>query len=264
MEQKKELCLYDSNRMIDILAPVASALQKGDWYMKGGLIYYATISPVYSGWNQTIPCPDRDCIRWLHIFFNAYNIVPKPCFGCFKIVTMPQTVKDLMRVKTVQERMGLPAKCGIEERGYVERNYGGYWYAPLGKGLKVARRLLNEVKKQLVFEFGEEAAPHTILKRGCTEMERSWGPSHEWGYDVRLEMLYELLEAGYAKIPVDHKDPSMKMPHTLNRWIEFAASIGDMTYKEFKPVLHPSPVDYTFENHGVEEEEIVVIGGDDE
>jgi hypothetical protein len=262
MEKMKDL--YVESSMIDIIRPVANAFKSKGWEVRDGKIFYTTYSPMDNGWNLTVPTTDRDCIRWLHIFFNAYGIIPKPCFGCFKVVVLPRTLEELMRIKGVQENMGMPAKCGIELRGYVPRAYGAYWYAPLGGGLEVARNLLNEVKKQIELEFGKEDPPFALLKRACTEMERAWGPSNEWAYTPEQAMKYELLEASYGQVDVPQKEPSFKRPYMFGQWIEYAMSIGDATYKKYAEDLVPTPVDYTFSNHGLEEEEVEIIGGDDE
>lgn len=248
--------LEDSGPKLRVLLPVMELIQSGKWTLEDGLIKYVASSEASlgNGWWLSVVPEDRDCLRWLQVFFGYYGIIPEPCFGCYKIVVMPRNFDELMIIKKLQEEMGFPSKCGIEIREYVGRNYGAYWYAPLGKGLGAARRLLNEVKQMLERHFGKEG-PKVILKRACTEMERKYGDSNLWRQNEQSAEFYKLLESSYAIVESSQADSEYKRATTLNQWIKWAFERGDETYQKYgiKP-LEPTPVDYTDKDHGIEGE----------
>ncbi len=252
MKREQDMKLEDQLQFVDVLSPVASNLEKGLWkFDEEGRIIYSTYPPVNNGWNISVQTKDRDCIRWLHIIFQIYRLVPKPCFGCFKVVVMVKNLKQLFRIREIQERMGLPSKCGIETRTHVPRLYGAYWYAPLGCKLEVARRLFEQVKKELDLEWKEDAPP-VILKRGCTEMELGWGPSEKWAYSPQDEQRWQLINASYAQVPTSDKEPMMKKTRTMLQWIDWARRHGDATVAEFGDLFR-KPTEYSASNWGLEE-----------
>ncbi len=253
---------YNELGMQNLVRPVLTDIEAGRWkILPDGRIEYGVRQIMSNGWVNNKLAKDRNCIRWNNIYFLIYGVLPEKCFGCWKVVVEPRTVEELFMVCEEQKKMGFPGKCGIELREYVDRNYGAYWYAPLGKGLEVARKLHGEVEGMLKRVFGEDH-PRIILKRGCTEMERGRGPSHLWKWKLGEKELHEMLE----NVIVDpdmvsvSKEYRLKVIETMQQWIEYARGKRDMSYRQFWPeMIPPVAVDYTTENHGVEEELVEVV-----
>ena len=129
-------------------------------------------------------------------------------------------------------------KCGVEQRDFVPRNYGGYFYC---KGLEVGLARYQTVRN-LVDEFISPDVD-VILKRFCTEFELMLGPSDkyqppDWA-DEREKQIWETTE---------FNDPAFIQPkyvrdHAIQYWMLFAWGRGDKTvmlYNNGQPLFPPS------------------------
>lgn len=221
---------------------------------------------------------DFDCFLWNRIFHHGVaqeRMVHTHCQNCFKIVVMPRTHRELLRLEEYQETCGMRCKCGIEIREYVSRPYGGYFYSWEDGELEehlyridgedAGRfRVVNDIaaidKGRAKYEIVKAAmAEHVqiedgeipvILKRGCTEFEAHCGPTDEPRYrHISDEQL--ALEAGIDEhVAYDEGHFIAKQPDVVKdairmRWAEFAHYIGDMSYIEWlgHPISVP-PVTY--------------------
>ena len=207
---------------------------------------------------------DFDCYLWNRIFHHTaakQKMVHTHCHTCFKVVVMPRTFAELLRLEEYQESCGLRCKCGIEERDYVARPYGGYFYSwepgelsmmqyvPNDGGEPAAAVVINDsealrkgrLKYKLIVEamaehvqIGDTPVP-VILKRGCTEFEANCGPTNDPEYRVISEEQLALEDAIDENVEYEHSLFVAPQPDVIKdairlRWAEFAHFIGDMTY----------------------------------
>lgn len=226
---------------IDILAPL---FEKG-WYIdkKDCKLKRPLAINVESPWIYVNPNPNIDCI----FNFNTYEvlkIVPRVCRGCFKVVIRPNTVAQLIKLYEIMSTIfidkGLNCKCGVEDRKYVSANYGGYNY---NRGLEQGEKSYVIIRKIVDDHIGSDVG--VILKRGCTEMELSTGPSKDyvvpdWA-DALEDKIMEVLELPLTKTST----PKIIADHTIRKWLEFAWDRGDKTCLEFSDgiPIFPNKID---------------------
>jgi hypothetical protein len=202
-------------------------------------------------WHYTIPAYELDCWTWTEIMFETVGrgtsrrFVPSMCQWCFKVVCRMKTLRQLFAMKALQERLQLPGKCGIEVRPLVHGNYGSYFY---NRGLEEGQRNFEIIRQSIHDdpELGPELAAGTILKRGCTEMELTCGPSDKWEVTANQLRVEKMINQVVVRDPYQGPMPPHVVKHTLRKWIEFAYSIGDETYKLYtggRP-LYRQPVVY--------------------
>lgn len=184
-------------------------------------------------WIFTKKAPDRNCFLWEKIYFMLFKMIPRECFNCYKIVTKPKNVKQLFKLADLQEKLGLPAKCGIDTRGYNRYGgiYSGFWYAPLPGGLEGAKDLFTKISRDIISEVG--FGLKTFLKRGCTEFENTFGASDKWQSHPMWEGMQNELDSLF-----DIKDPEVLQPELYKRhikitWLGAAFERGDELVKEF-------------------------------
>ena len=232
---------------------------------------------------------DFDCYLWNRVFFHTaarQKMVHTHCQTCFKVVVMPRTFAELLRLEEYQETCGLRCKCGIETREYVGRAYGGYFYswepgelefqayATVGGGMTGRYLVVNDTdalrKGQLKYDrivadmaehvqIGDTAIP-VILKRGCTEFERDCGPTNDPRYRHISDEQLALEDAIAEYVDYEHGKFTSVQPEVVKdgirmMWADFAHFIGDMTYVEWLGrSLSVPPVTYHEGYHEAEEE----------
>lgn len=191
-------------------------------------------------WTFSTVCPDRKCAKWLGVYFKFYHILPPPCKQCWKVVYVPQALDELIELSKFQARLGLPGKCGTEARDYTSGigGYRAFWYCPYYKGLKAARAHFGRIKNALIKEFGEdfilrrEAQDRLYLKRGCTELERDFGPSDKWD-EIDHSRKFNLLETVWED-PFEPRIEFTPLRYTnYKRWIETAMAYGDLSVIQY-------------------------------
>lgn len=197
---------------------------------------------------------DRHCSWYKHID-ACHDFIPKKCMHCWKVVVMPKTLKALFQLlsierKMVEENPYCYCKCGIETRGDVERNYGGYFYT---NSLKEGLIRLEEVREKVYPVLGDDTT--VILKRSCTEYERKYGPSNQWDskrteqHEIIEERLNQIFKVGYE----DLTNPDLMQAHTMVKWIKFAADRGDPTIPELNGGRRIYPGYVTYEQKSKED-----------
>ena len=236
MNKAPEISLYDQLKFIDVIDPILEP------YMQGKVIAdietkrlslhkYIALNRV---WIFAKVCQDRKCAKWLGIYNSFYKIFPPPCKQCWKVVYAPQSLTELIEVQKLQDSQGLPSKCGTEARDYTSGlgGYRAFWYCPFYAGLDGARAHFERVKSALIKHFGETfildrlAHGKLFLKRGCTELERDFGPSDTWD-QIDHSAKFRLLEAVWED-PQEMIEEWGPLKYTnLKRWIEFAVAHGD-------------------------------------
>lgn len=246
--------LYEELDFIDILTPVQGLLKRQQIKLElDGTIDIGEL--IFTGdrpWINCLPEPNRRCGTWLSFYFKYYRIVPRGCRNCWKVCFTGRikdgwTLDDLFKLREVQDKLGIPGKCGVERRAYTGAlgSYRAFWYAPLGGGLAEARQVYREVKKAMGSLRGvRNRKSELILKRGCTEMEHLYHPSSTWdrlaeerAWDLRESLLNASVRDEYAS----DKEPTAQVKQTERIWIEYAFEHGDSTYMNYKegPMVPP-------------------------
>lgn len=248
-EQQSLYTRLKSNDVISMVYPLLASgvfrAREPDGYIVPNLEGIMTESP----WIHTAENDLKfHCRLWHNISFNVvsknipkpYQFVPRGCQECWKVVVKPKTVEQLFSVLDIQQKLNRTSKCGIEERPTVKGLYGAYFFNnSLDEGLEryeiIKSELLNtEVLSPLVDEVDQNGrTTRIILKRGCTEMEHTVGPSNKWEITETQNMIEDLIEK-YIEMDLNKGG---QPPHIINhikcRWIEWAAGNEDETYLNY-------------------------------
>jgi len=182
----------------------------------------------------------QDCAEHL-------NFVPTYCLNCWKTVVAPSTLVDLLRLFALQKELaeGDPTctcKCGYEERPYVPRLYGGYFYSRTQEdGLKRTKQVRAAVDQAI--------GPHVpvILKRYCTEFERKFGPTDQYKQGPDAKIWEEIINEYVDLPPRDYADgflpqSELTRKHVLNKWLDFAIKYdynSILAINNGKPIFRP-------------------------
>ena len=185
-----------------------------------------------------------NCDRHFEVF-NTFNVIPKFCFGCFKVLIEPNNVVDLIKLYFVFDNLNLKndntRKCMIELRSNISGSYKGFIYC---SSLNEA----NEIRDQVDETLKKKIEKKTLIsvKRGCSEFAISY-PEYKKINDVNSELMKynkewkekeKLIDSTRSKknILVKKKQKSL---HGINlsdvliirNWLGYAKKIGDMSYK---------------------------------
>jgi hypothetical protein len=241
MIEKQEPSFYDQLNSIDVIDPILEAFMQGrvDAKIDGKLALHRQMA-LNRKWTFAAMCKDRKCAKWLGIYAVFYKILPPPCLQCWKVVFAPATVVELIETQKFQEELGLPAKCGIEARDYTSGlgGYRAFWYCPFYAGLDGARAHFGRIKNALIKFFGEPLVLERIdqgklfLKRGCTELERDFGPSDQWD-EIDHSGKFKLLETVWEDPEEMTKEWPPLIYTNFKRWIEWAIAHGDQTARQY-------------------------------
>lgn len=243
-EAPREIPLYEQLCAIDIIDPILDLWHQGK--MSAGLDGKFRLHDELAlnrTWIFGAFCPERDCVKWLTIYHRYYRILPPPCKNCWKVVMAPRTIIELIEVQKLQDELNWPSKAGLENRDYTSGlgGYRAFWYCPFTKGLEGGRAHFKRVQKALEKHLGKEKIAWYLehgllyLKRGCTELERDFGPSDQWDkidHSAKFNLLESVWET--SKQPNDLKGEFSPLIYTnLKRWIEFAVAHGDPTVVQY-------------------------------
>ena len=118
-----------------------------------------------------------NCHRHERIF-NEHNIIPKFCFGCFKVQVEPRTFVELLKLFLLFDWIALKAnntrKCMVELRDGIPGFYKGLIYC---SSLDEANSIHSNISTH-VSELIDPKVPCSI-KRGCSEFAQAFP---EYGY----------------------------------------------------------------------------------
>ena len=113
-----------------------------------------------------------NCSRHERIF-NVRNVIPKFCFGCFKVQVEPRTVVELIKLFLLFDWIVLKAnntrKCMVELRDGVSGFYKGLIYC---SSLEEAESIHSSISTY-VSELIDPNVPRSI-KRGCSEFAQAY------------------------------------------------------------------------------------------
>ena len=187
-----------------------------------------------------------NCGRHFKVF-NEFNIIPKYCFGCYKIQINLKTVVDLIKLFLIFNKIKLKRnnirKCIIENRNKIQGNYKGYIYC---KEIAEAETIRKMIKKMIAQE--DIGLDNITLKHGCSEFYESYpefkkiNPNNEkqMKYDNEWKSFEEIIDSKEPKrIDEDKKIFSKSIEGInlsdiliINNWISYAQIIGDESYKK--------------------------------
>jgi len=207
----------------------------GQWVFTTGLHF----EPEYPWWF--FGSDDRmNCNLWKIVFYDfiadydpELSCVASHCQNCYKVVVKPKTWKDFTELEEVFEGLGMPGKMGVEVRPKVKGLYGAYFY---GRGLEEGRRNYKKIRKAV-----PDHIP-VILKRGCTEMEGTVGPSDKWEVSPEQLEIEEELERRVRIDVIRREKTEEDKKRVHDYWQRFAYKF-DYTYEGEE--LYSKPVTYT-------------------
>lgn len=195
------------------------------------------------------------CIRHMSVF-NKFNIIPKYCFTCYKVLIEPRTVVELFKLMVVLEKLDLPndntRKCIVETREQVSGTYKGFIYC---RGLEEGEEILKMIQKVISKEISKKIP--VTLKRGCSEYPLAY-PEYAQAMEYKEEWQeYEDLADKNLVVNTQlsesdsHNRPAYTLQdaQTMLAWLKYAATIGDLSYlkisggtlQPFQNVKRPSP-----------------------
>jgi hypothetical protein len=224
---------------LDIVGKIMPLLNSGAYYVRPDGRIATTIDRLNFDppWIYVRPAPTRLCHIWHKIYFQHFNIIPSQCHQCWKVVIRPRTIEELFALYEYQmHQYNAPCKCGIEDRGYVEGIYGGYFY---NDSLEAGKECLDKVIREFSSKFSPEMPIY--LKRACTEFEQSWGDSAKWEISDDQKALEKTLNSIFVQDEYKMPQTDHLRSHVFKRWIHKAADHGDMTYLRFTDGVHLVP-----------------------
>ena len=181
-----------------------------------------------------------NCKRHKEIF-NKFNIIPKFCFGCFKIQIEPKNVLELFKLFFIFDKLELPKnntrKCTIEVRPNVLGTYKGLIYC---SGIDEA----NEILKVITPILDKFITGKVKIKRGCTEYSDAF-PNYKvtdkneinfMEYNERWiekEIFFDKSKTLLKEITTTSSSGlSISDVLIMNNWLNYAKKINDLTYKD--------------------------------
>ena len=195
------------------------------------------------------------CERHMAVF-NEFNIIPKYCFDCYKVVITPRNVVELFKLMVVFEKLDLPndntRKCLAESRMEISGTYTGLIYC---MGIKEGREVLKIAQKVVSEEISEKIVVN--LKRGCSEYALAY-PKYAKVSQGASAMKYKKKWQKYEDLAdknnyFDNTQPAVgntfnnpgytcREAHVMHAWLTYAAAIGDLSYQRISGrVLPPNP-----------------------
>ncbi len=181
---------------------------------------------------------DLNCKRHKTIF-NKFNIIPKFCFGCYKVQVEPRSILELIKLFVVFDQIKLvennTRKCLIEIRPEISGFYKGLIYcSSLEEAYQIADYLETVIKENI------GSGLHAVVKRGCSEYPISF-PNYKvinksGAQPMNYNEDWKLIEEGHdSTSPIKSNKiitPSLSGLNLhdvliIQNWIDYAKGIGD-------------------------------------
>ena len=183
---------------------------------------------------------DLNCKRHMKIF-NKSNIIPKFCFGCYKVQIEPRSILELIKLFIVFDQIKLvennTRKCMVELRPEISGFYKGLIYC---SNLEEAYQIADYL--QIVIKENIGPGLHAMVKRGCSEYAISFPDYKEINKSGVQLMNYnddwKLIEEDHDSInPINFDkiiSPSLSGLNLsdvliIRNWINYAKGIGDLS-----------------------------------
>jgi tetratricopeptide (TPR) repeat protein len=179
-----------------------------------------------------------NCNRHMKVF-NKHNIIPKFCFGCYKVLVEPRSILELIKLFVVFDQIKLVEnnirKCMIEMRPKISGFYKGYIFcSSVEEAYQMADYLEIFVKENI------GSGLHAVVKRGCSEyplsfpdykaINKSGGQLMNYNEDWKsIEEDYDSLNSiKSSKIITPHLSGlNLQDVLIIRNWIDYAKGIGD-------------------------------------
>jgi len=209
-------------------------------------------------WVHCKPSYSMNCNLWKDILFQhivQLNLprdkwfAPMGCQDCYKVAVRPKTLQQLFALESLETRLNLPSKAGIELRKEVRGGYGGYFY---NRGLPNGLNCYKLVRKEVDNDPDLGPGVKVLLKRGCTEMEHGVGPSDKWAItqeQINIEVIFAQKFVMDSQV-LRQSEHEVDAVHKL--WIDFAWSHDDPTVDQYVGNEPPYP-DYVTYHHLADE-----------
>ena len=179
-----------------------------------------------------------NCERHMKIF-NKFNIIPKFCFSCYKVLVEPRSILELIKLFVVFDQIKLVKnnirKCMIEMRPEISGFYKGYIFcSSVEEAYQIADYLEIFIKENI------GSGLHAVVKRGCSEYALSFPDykainksgdqlmnyNEDWKSIEEEDNLLNSLKSNRIIIPTL---PGLNLQDILviRNWIDYAKGIGD-------------------------------------
>lgn len=230
-------------------AKIESIAKRGMVKLINGRLCLEAVYPVRNNWLHVAGSTDcRTCKLWDEIFFKELGIIHSFCrYHCWKVVTRPRTVKELIQMHNLMYVVPfaynfinpLPGKAGIDVRSYTNQPYGTFNYCTsLIEALRVKEIILHMITTYLPNDEidGKHLQDTVIVKRACTEMEGQISGNNPWWNTPQTAEEWEIekrLEEIFKADPDMAFQPAWLKDKTLQNWLDYANSIGDKSLVEF-------------------------------
>jgi hypothetical protein len=182
----------------------------------------------------------HSCMRHITVF-NKYQIIPKNCFNCYKILIEPRTVMELFKLLVIFDNINLAAdntrKCMVECRKEISGAYKGFIYCVnLEEGETIAKWIHQIVSEEISDKIS------VTLKRGCSEYALVYPEYAQIGKGAKIMQYKEEWQQCEKMVDVEfiveeNKISTFNKPaYTLTEakimlaWLKYAATIGDQSY----------------------------------
>ena len=205
-----------------------------------------------------------NCSRHFKVF-NKFNIIPKYCFTCYKIIFHASNVVNLIKLYSLFDNLNLKnnniRKCIVETRKNIKGNYKGYIYC---KGLEDAQEVYETVNKIVVNENLNDFK--ISIKHGCSEYYKifpefekiNFNGKQKFKYDKDWEIKEKLIDDEEPfRLEGDKKIFSKSISGislsdilVINNWINYAKITKDNSYKS----IYEKKINISFLNNILEDQ----------
>ena len=184
---------------------------------------------------------DLNCSRH-HNVFNKRKIIPKFCFGCFKVQIEPINVLNLIKLYLIFDKFKFPQnnlrKCLIELRPDIKGLYKGIIYcSSISEAEKVLEDLSPMLNKYLKYKF--------TIRRGCSEFYSVFPEfknaknknnlmkyNDEW---KKIEFNEDKNNDNNKPVLLDSlQGVSVSDLMIIDNWLNYANIIGDKSFEDLK------------------------------
>ena len=184
--------------------------------------------------------PPLNCERH-HKVFNSYEIIPKFCFSCFKVLIEIDNVIDLIKLFIIFDNIKFPnfntKKCMIELRPNVSGKYKGLVYC---NSREESESVLNQLTKICQRNLSKKL--NYKIKKGCTEFAIKY-PNYdtlkndELKYNNDWKKYEDIIDENNPDLAFEKisrptiKGISLSDVLVIRNWLCYAKLIGDNSYK---------------------------------
>ena len=196
-----------------------------------------------------------NCDRHFDVF-NNFNVIPKYCFACFKVLIEPNNVMELFKLYIVFDNLNLKnnntRKCMLELRPNISGAYKGYIYcSSLNEAYEVQNQVDAILKKKI------KASIVISVKRGCSEFGVAYPEykkinknentlmkyNEKWKEKENLTDIYRNEKNILTKKTLQKSLKGVTVSDVLimRNWLGYAKKIGDLSYKNIinDVTIHP-------------------------